>query len=141
MLIVLVAAFLMLWFVTTNNSSSKSKTHPKPKEVKEVKKLENPNCHLDLQCWGDKHHIAASIRCTGHVEKLAKYSHKWTDGILESKFSQFRWINMDKGIVTYIGDKIQFQNGFGAWQNYTYECDYDPNSDIVIDVRARPTHK
>jgi len=28
-----------------------------------------------------------------------------------------------EGIVTTIGDKIKMQNGFGAWQHMTYECD------------------
>lgn len=57
--------------------------------------------------------------------------------MLESKFSHFRWKNQGKGVMTFIGDEIQLQNGFGAWQNYAYECDYDPSSEQVLDVRAR----
>ena len=71
------------------------------------------------------------------VERLAKYSFEWTDGVLGSKFTHFRWLNKEKGTVTFIGDKIKFQNGFGAWGNYIYECDFDPKSNVVIDVRAR----
>jgi hypothetical protein len=95
-------------------------------------------CLADLKCWGEKHVIAASVRCDDAVERLAKYSHKWTDGLLEPKFSHYRWKNRATGVVTYIGDKIQFQNGFGAFQNHIYECDFDPRSEEVLDVRARP---
>lgn len=40
--------------------------------------------------------------------------------------------------ITFIGDKIQFQNGFGAWRNHIYERDLDPSKEQVLDVRARP---
>ena len=38
--------------------------------------------------------------------------------------------------VTYVGDKIKFQNGFGAWVLSVYECDYNIPARIVLDVRA-----
>ena len=28
------------------------------------------------------------------------------------------------GTVTYIGDQIKFQNGFGAWIQHTYQCEF-----------------
>jgi len=93
---------------------------------------------MDLQCWGDKNSVGASVYCATPVEKLAKYSAKWTDGTFELKFSRFRWLDKDKGTLTFIGDKIQFQNGFGAYQNHIAECDFDPNGNKVLDVRARP---
>lgn len=95
-------------------------------------------CEIDLKCWAERHSAAATVRCDDAVERLAKYSHKWTDGFLEPKFSHFRWRERDKGTVTYIGDKIQFQNGFGALQNHIYECDFDPRLERVVDARARP---
>ncbi|EIC20853.1 hypothetical protein Thi970DRAFT_04520 [Thiorhodovibrio frisius] len=95
-------------------------------------------CKKDLQCWGDKHTVMAGFRCDNHVERLAKYAFEWTDGFLEPKFSRFRWKSKESGVITYIGDKIRFQNGFGAWQNYVYECDLDPISEVVHDVRASP---
>ena len=113
-------------------SSKDPSTTPSPPEVSDA------DCKKTLQCWGDRQSIAAGVRCQGYVEKLAKYSYKWTDGILEPKFSHFRWKNQSTGVVTFIGDKIQFQNGFGAFQNYIYECDFDPSSEQVLHVRARP---
>ena len=95
-------------------------------------------CQEDLQCWGDRHNIAAAFECDDYVEELAKYSHRWTDGFLETKFPRFRWKNRSTGELTYIGDSIQFQNGFGAFEHYRYECDFDPWSETVLAVRARP---
>ncbi|CAN7595629.1 zinc ribbon domain-containing protein [Variovorax paradoxus] len=94
-------------------------------------------CAKDLQCQGDKGSISAGIRCKSHVEKLAKNSMKWTDGTLEPKFGHFRWADKPAGSITFIGDKAQFQNGFGAYINVVYECDLDKSLNQVLDVRVR----
>jgi hypothetical protein len=95
-------------------------------------------CMRSLECWGSRHRAAASVYCADAVPRLAKNNFEWTDGILEPKFSQFRWKNAKSGVVTYVGDKIRFQNGFGAWALHVYECDFDPTSSRVLDVRTSP---
>lgn len=120
---------------STSNTSAPAKTAPK--KTPEQIAAEEAACKKDLSCWGEKHSISAAVYCDDYVENLAQYSHEWTDGMLEPKFSHYRWKNIDKGVVTYIGDKIKFQNGFGAWQNYVYECDFDPVTDTILDVRAQ----
>jgi hypothetical protein len=117
----------------------------KRKEVEEKQRLEaerqavkEAQCRNDLQCWGEKFNIDASVTCRRYVERLAKNNFEWFDGTFESKFSHFRWKNRTQGIVSYIGDKIKFQNGFGAWIIHTYECDFDTTRKTVLDVRARP---
>lgn len=98
---------------------------------------EEARCRADLRCWGEKHQLEASIVCKGLVERLALNSFQWTDDWLEPKFSHYRWQDKAAGIITIIGDKIQYQNGFGAMINHVYECDYDPDNGRVIDVRAQ----
>ncbi len=127
---VLVIVFIG-WLVTQCSSDNESST-PKKAEI------DDATCKTDLQCWGDKHNISAGVYCDDYVEKLAKYSARWTDGTFEPKFSRFRWLNKENGTLTYIGDKIEFQNGFGAYQAHFYECDFEPSTNTVIDVRARP---
>lgn len=100
--------------------------------------VDDATCKKDLSCWGDKHISSAVGNCKEPIEKLANYTVRWTDGTLDMKFSQFRWKDQQQGVVTYIGDKIEFQNGFGAWQGHVYECDIDPVSNVVYDVRAKP---
>ncbi|WP_259215720.1 zinc ribbon domain-containing protein [Shewanella baltica] len=92
-------------------------------------------CLKTLQCWGEKHAISAGAYCQRPIEKLAKYSFEWLDGAFTPRFSYYRWKDQSQGLVTYIGDKIKLQNGFGAWSNYTYECDFNPATNTVIDVR------
>lgn len=82
--------------------------------------------------------MAAGVYCKDSVEKLAQYSSRWTDGTFETKFSHFRWLNEEQATITFIGDKIEFQNGFGAYQTHTYECEFDPESKTILDVRASP---
>lgn len=104
---------------------------------KEKQALKDKDCRPNLQCWGNKQNSAAIFSCQDHIEKLAKHQAEWTDGWLEPKFSHFRWKDETRGIVTYIGDRIKFHNGFGAWTFYTYECDYDTKHEIALAVRAQ----
>lgn len=110
----------------------------KAQEKEANKKEEEDVCKQNIQCWGDKHLLSATISCQPWVEKLAKYDHQWTDGWTETKFSRFKWYDPAAKTVTYIGDKIKFQNGFGAWQHMIYECDYDTLGQKVLNVRATP---
>lgn len=89
----------------------------------------------DLHCLGEKGVVAASVYCKGEIEKLAKYDVKWTDGVLEPKFSRFGWRDKKLGVITYVGDKANFQNGFGAYAPVTYECDMLDKS--VLGVRIK----
>lgn len=94
-------------------------------------------CRLELECWGEKAILVAGFDCKKYIERFAKFDFEWTDGLLEPKFSHYRWKNKSEGIVTTIGDKIKMQNGFGAWQHMTYECDIEPGVDTVFDVRVK----
>lgn len=103
----------------------------------EAERQADMECRGSIQCWGDRHFVAASVRCTRPVERLASYSMEWTDGLLEAKFSRFRWSPLGEGILIYTGDMARFQNGFGAWQNVVYECTYDPANEQVLDASAQ----
>lgn len=93
------------------------------------------NCDKDLDCIGKKKIVLANAYCSMAVEQLAKYQSEWTDGFAEQKFPYYRWGGR-AGVVTYYGGAIKFQNGFGAWQNMVYECDFDIRRDQPLDVRA-----
>jgi hypothetical protein len=77
------------------------------------------------------------VYCKEPIERLAKYNHKWTDKFLEPKMSHYRWADVENNVVTFIGDKIQFQNGFGAFVPMVYECDLSADGKTVLDVRVR----
>jgi tetratricopeptide (TPR) repeat protein len=102
----------------------------------EQKQAEAKKCREDLACVGEKALVAAAVRCRPEVERLAAHNFEWTDGWLESKFSHYRWRDRNQAIVTFVGDKIKYQNGFGAWTLSIYECDFDTKTERVVDVRA-----
>ena len=104
---------------------------------REVSKTE-ATARARLQTVGADHITSAGLYCKTHIENLAKYTHKWTDGWLVLKFSQFEWKDKAKSIVRYYGDKILFQNGFGAWVNHVYWCDYDTVNGEPVRVGAEP---
>ena len=37
---------------------------------------------------------------------------------------RYEWANKEKTEVTFIGDKVEFQNGFGAYTPMTYFCTF-----------------
>lgn len=128
----------VLWLIGALSGSQKGDSSPGRATSSQSAAVSDEACRQQLSCWGDKHMIAASVRCDDVVEALAKFTAEWTDGFLDQKFSRYRWKDQSKGIVTYIGDKVRFQNGFGAWQNMVYECDFDPATQRPLDARAQP---
>ena len=97
----------------------------------DIEAAEEIACRNDLQCWGDEHHLRATFACQPLVEASARYTYEWTDGFLGSKFERFRWDDQQAGTVLYGGDSVRFQNAFGAWQNMTYWCKFDPATDTA----------
>jgi hypothetical protein len=138
----IVGIFVLLAVVGSlldNGSSPSPSASPTTSTSSPAKAADNDAaCRKDLKCWGEKHMVSASVYCKRFVERMAKNNFEWTDGLLEPKFSHYRWKDQAAGSVTYIGDKIKFQNGFGAWIYHTYECDLDASGKNVLDVRARP---
>ena len=93
-------------------------------------------CRRDLRCWAEQHIVRASSYCARRIERLAKYDYKWTDGWVDTKFDRYRWADKKQGVVTYLGNKIKFQNGFGAWSHHSYACDYNPSAKAVMSVNV-----
>jgi hypothetical protein len=123
------------------NSCGDDDATTKPKEPAKTPKeiaAENAACRQDLQCWATKHIITAQVYCPDLIENLAKYQFEWTDGWVDSKFTHFSWKDKTAGTITYFGDKLKLQNGFGAFQNYTYSCLVDTNTDSILDIGAQP---
>jgi hypothetical protein len=102
------------------------------------------SCRLDAVCLGDRYRVVALQLCTAVIERQAQYDYRWTDSWLAGKFVPgATWHGKDGrklGQIDYIGEKIMFQNGFGAWLNYIYVCTYDTQKEDLVDVRLKPGH-
>ena len=108
------------------------------KKTPEEQARDEVACRADLQCWSDRARIYGSFDCERRIERLGRFESKWTDSTFERKFSRARWLDQARGTVTLIGDKISFQNGFGAWLPHVYTCDVDPATKTVLAVDAFP---
>ena len=74
--------------------------------------------------------------CKRAIESMAKYDYEWTTGFLESPFHTQSDVN-DEGRVTRWGNKVKFQNAFGAWIRTTgYWCIYDVHRKMVVDAEV-----
>jgi hypothetical protein len=150
--LIIVIVVLLILVVLGQKKNNTGPTAPSPEETAAKAQREPENaaqkvqreaeeaarCAADLKCFGDKNLVAASFACRPKIERLAKNDFEWTDAWYEAKLSHFRWKDQEHRIVTYIGDKIKFQNAFGAWQRHIYECDYAPETKTVFEVRANP---
>ena len=92
--------------------------------------LKDKACRWNLDCWKGLLGTSATSKCKKLVESSAQYDHKW-DGWLVEKFPNASWIDYETGAFRISGNKVKFQNGFGAWQRMSYACEYDPHKKSV----------
>ena len=112
--------------------------HYKPVRARTAVADSAPVCpKSDLQCRGSNTLGSAAVYCSAHIERRAQHAVRWTDSFLEPKFSRFRWRDPLAGEITYIGNKVEFQNGFGAFTPIIYECDLASDEKTVLDVRVQ----
>ena len=104
--------------------SANDSSEPKP----------DKKCQADLQCMSDKFNAYATVYCKAPIESKAAHDVKWSDGFMTPMFERIAWANESHTQIRYIGDKAEFQNGFGAYTPVSYTCTYDTKNKQVIDV-------
>lgn len=92
-------------------------------------------CESD-SCLADKYMVDAVVACKRPIERLSKYQYEWLDGWSVPMFSKYSVSRDDGVVIMYFGDALKFQNGFGAWSNILYMCQYDTTRDAVVDYMA-----
>lgn len=119
---------LAVWGTVSFVSNFRAKVAANAKPV-----LSAADCRKDLACWAERNLIDASAPCTKAIEARAKWQVEWIDGILEPKFDRFK-AGETASVVIYMGDKVKFQNGFGAWGRMRYACYFDTDKGAVDSV-------
>lgn len=116
---------------------AKPEVKPEPEQKKEPEitpeeqaKLDEA-CKKDETCITDKYAMVAETICPQHIESLARYEHKWTDGWLGMKFIRGGWADGKHTFVRYWGDQLKLQNGFNAWAKVTYTCDLSLEGEVL----------
>ncbi|MCR9090869.1 MAG: zinc ribbon domain-containing protein [Proteobacteria bacterium] len=117
-LLIIIGSFSVAF--NDNNASSSSGAGTEPCEPS------------DAQCWFSEHSVDLTIACKPEIARRAQYQYEWTHGFLGQAFDRFTV--RDDGRIRAFGDKVKFQNGFGAWQNMSYSCTFDPEGNEVIAV-------
>ena len=82
--------------------------------------------------------IIANVFCPEEVEGRLRYGTRWTNGFLEQQFSNHIWVTEteDEKVIRYMGDALEAQNPFGAWQKYIYECVVDVKNERILSVEV-----
>ncbi|MDR9772418.1 hypothetical protein RJJ65_07075 [Rhizobium hidalgonense] len=125
-------AYLKTWAAETKQKEAAAKA-AKEQESAQA----DATCQNDFNCWSNKFNRAATKACAPQVERAAKNNFEWTDSFTSPKFPRAA-INNNGASITYVGDAIKMQNGFGAWIIMTYECDFDTIAGSVTAVRVNP---
>ena len=99
----------------------------KEKAEREKQEQEERACRKDLACWAERHISDAMSVCRLLIQDSAKFDYEW-DSWMNPDFSKYAWKKKPKGIVSYFGNDVKFQNMFGAWQRMSYWCSYDPET-------------
>ena len=97
------------------------------------KAAEEAACRNDLKCWAETNEKSASVRCIIAIQDRAKFEYDWISGAMP-RFAQYAWVNKASGVISYRGDQIKLQNGFGVFSQHRYSCSYDPSKGEVTDV-------
>lgn len=102
-------------------------------------KLSDKDCNKSLNCVTEKAGTLALVKCQRLVENQARFDYEWTNSMtVGPRFELNKWKDKKNLIITYAGDNIKFQNGFGAWSNMKYICDYDVDAQKAIQATAIP---
>lgn len=89
-------------------------------------------CRKSLQCTYDHSIYSATTACRSAIERQARFDVRWIED--SNIFTSAGWSDKRKGIINLVGDKVRFQNGFGAWQAIQYECVWDAVSQSLVTV-------
>ena len=84
----------------------------------------NDSKQIESERFYEANKSAAALACEPLVQKAAVYDYRWKSMWDAPKFGWYV-AHPDTGILTMIGDGIEFQNALGAWMRMTYYCDFN----------------
>lgn len=103
---------------------------PKASNDIDLCSIPGANCSLN-GAW----QYAESV-CPKLVERMAKYGFQWVEGLTVFKIEPRHEKTEKSHLVKFFGDKVKFQNGFGAWSNMVYVCTFDLSQRKIVDVNV-----
>lgn len=124
--------------VTAGRAKEEAETAAKA-AANSAKQKADLQANLNNADWlADNYSSRATAACAMQVVKYAKGNYEWVSGLGEKKFPLVYAETKGPGIFVIGGDKVRFQNAFGAWQVMSYQCAYDALNDRVVGVNIGP---
>lgn len=91
------------------------------------------SCRADADCFRRTHALDAAIACQGAVADRARFSLEWMDGdsAALASFPVVAVADLATGGLLLTGDRVRFQNGFGAMERMRYACEWSEAGGVV----------
>lgn len=96
-----------------------------------------PDCANEQECMVSRLTIPAQVACREAIARHARYDVRWEGGMLgEDMFVRAGWSDETKTAITFAGDAVSLQNGFGAFSRVTYFCTVNTLSKAVTGLKV-----
>lgn len=97
-------------------------------------------CNKSLACMADKHLGWAETSCKQAAESQSRYQVKWTDDMFHPLFGEpvAHWQSPTDHEVAYVGNRMEMQNQFGAFERMNYRCVWDARAEKVVSIELQP---
>jgi hypothetical protein len=125
------------WFSGTSGSPSAGDKGASGTAQAVANKPPQLPCSKMIGCAAGRAIEDAARQCQPQIEQLAAFAPRWTQRPGQSIFIDFTWLQAERGTITFLGKDLEFQDAAGNFGPVAYECDYDPVSRQVLNVRAK----
>lgn len=94
-------------------------------------------CRLDTECFATRNYMRAEALCARQIESQELHAVRWLDSMAGRKFERHSRLLEGSGVVTYLGERLQVEDGSGKYRYHTYDCTYDVDQQLVVSTNIQ----
>jgi hypothetical protein len=137
--IIAVVSLLFLVFIVVRNHRAPYN----PYDTEAPVSAETTALLNNAQALDAKYGMAAAQRCAAsaddYIRSIARFRFSWDDsGMFQNKFDGFEHSVVSPGVLTLTSRKVKLSNGFGVFNPIEVFCNYDTQSQEVLNYASRP---
>lgn len=138
-ILIAIVSLLFLIFVWTKNGGAHYNPYGPPQPLT----TDSQATLNSAEALDAKYGLAAAERCAAgaddYIRSIARYRFSWDEtGMLENKFDGFERSVVSPGVLTLTSHKAKLSNGFGVFSPIEIFCNYDTQSQEVLNYASRP---
>jgi hypothetical protein len=138
-ILIAVVSLIFLLFIWVKNGT----THYSPYEPSQPLTSQSQAMLNSAEALDAKYGMTAADRCAAgaddYIRSIARFRFSWDDnGMLENKFDNFEHSVVSPGVLTLTTRKAKLSNGFGVFSPIEIFCNYDTQSQEVLNYASRP---